>query len=139
MNCEHINVYCDGFHHSSCFTHFHNLLSLPRESVRLGEYNTETKDDCIVNENVLECADPAIDVPVEETIVHEDYRPDSRNNHHDIALIRLAHDVNFTRFIRPICLPKNSLNSGLSVGYRLTVSGWGQTDICKQFFWAFFN
>ncbi|KYM76561.1 Serine protease easter [Atta colombica] len=77
-------------------------------SVRLGEYNTDTERDC---------------VPDEEQIAHENYRPTSRDQRYDIALLRLSHDVPFTRYIQPICLPSNS-----SLGGKLFVAGWGKTE-----------
>ena len=100
----------------------------------MGEYNTETEQDCIRNEKYLDCADPAIDVDFEEIIVHPNYRSGSKNKHHDIALIRLTEAVLFSTYIKPICLPQGKLKSGLTVGYRLTASGWGRTDLCKIIF-----
>lgn len=40
---------------------------------------------------------------IEEMVVHDLYS--EGNVRHDIALIRLAKDVPYTDFIRPICLP----------------------------------
>lgn len=62
--------------------------------------------------------------------MHEDYKPDSRTNRNDIALIRMVHDVKFTYFIKPICLPMNCLKSAVTPGKWHTVSGWGQTNFC---------
>lgn len=67
-----------------------------RVSVRLGEYDTETDEDCLENRTGRECADPAVDVPVEERIPHEDYDPQDQNQYNDIALLRLSRDVRFT-------------------------------------------
>lgn len=69
-------------------------------------------------------------MPVEEIIVHRDYKPNSKNQHNDIALIRLAKDIKFTYFIKPICLPINCMKSFATPGKKHTVSGWGLTDIC---------
>ncbi|XP_018342834.1 PREDICTED: serine protease easter-like [Trachymyrmex septentrionalis] len=93
-------------------------------SVRLGEYNTDTERDCIPDgQNSEICADDPITVGVEEQIAHENYQPTSRNQRYDIALLRLSHDVPFTRYIQPICLPSNS-----SLGGKLFVAGWGKTE-----------
>ncbi|KAG5334970.1 EAST protease, partial [Acromyrmex charruanus] len=93
-------------------------------SVRLGEYNTDTDKDCVPDsENSEICADDPITVGVEEQIAHENYRPTSRDQRYDIALLRLSRDVPFTRYIQPICLPSNS-----SLGGKLFVAGWGKTE-----------
>lgn len=93
-------------------------------SVRLGEYDTDTERDCVPDtETTFQCADDPVTVGVEEQIAHEEYRPLSRDQRYDIALLRLSRDVTFTTFIKPICLPVNS-----SVGGRLYVAGWGKTE-----------
>lgn len=80
-----------------------------------------------MNESV--CSDPVVDITVEEKIVHESYEPNSKNQHNDIALLRLSRKVKYTEFIKPICLPvdSNLRNADLS-GVELDVSGWGQFD-----------
>lgn len=93
-------------------------------SVRLGEYNTDTETDCIQDSETTEvCADDPITVGVEEQIAHEEYRPLSRDQRYDIALLRLSRDVTSTRFVKPICLPTNA-----SLGHKLYVAGWGKTE-----------
>ena len=42
----------------------------------------------------------------------------------DIALIKLARPVTFTRYIQPICLPKKHL--GEPVGQKCFITGWGR-------------
>lgn len=76
------------------------------------------------------CNDPPVDVTVSEIIVHENYQPSSKNQHHDIALLRLSRSVAYTDFIKPICLPLDSSVQGLNLdGTTLVVSGWGQQKI----------
>lgn len=73
-------------------------------SVRLGEWNLLTGEDCDIQNERKVCAPNALDVPIEDVQIHENYQPLSRNQHHDIALIRLARKVQFNDFIKPICL-----------------------------------
>ncbi|CAG9862801.1 unnamed protein product [Phyllotreta striolata] len=107
---------------------------LPRSwklsSVRLGEYNTETDSDCVSLQNGKQrCAPPPVNVLVEEAIAHEQYNPYDVNQYNDIALLRLAREVKYTGFVRPICLPKTSLDQSRDyTGTKLTVSGWGKTE-----------
>lgn len=109
----------------------HCVLKVPATwkltSVRLGEWDTSTDRDCdnsFVNEHV--CNDPPVDIAVEEKIVHESYEANSKNQHHDIALLRLTKNVQYTDFIRPICLPvDSSVKTKDLSGVTLDVAGWG--------------
>lgn len=92
-------------------------------SVRLGEYDTTTNPDCVQDDEDVVCADEVVSIPVAERIPHEAYKPLSRDQRNDIALLRLSRDVTFTSFIKPICLP-----SSLSFGEMLFVAGWGKTE-----------
>ena len=101
---------------------------LPRtwqlSSVRLGEYDTNSDRDCVADdEHTVICADDPVTVEIEEQIAHEDYRPRSRDQKYDIALLRLSRDVTFTTYIKPICLPPTA-----SLGQKLFVAGWGKTE-----------
>lgn len=97
--------------------------------VRLGEWDTQTDIDCddsFVDEKV--CNDPAIDVQIEQKIPHENYDPNASNQHNDIALLRLAQNVPFTSFIRPICLPVDqTIRNNDFVKQTLSVAGWGES------------
>ncbi|XP_018332507.1 CLIP domain-containing serine protease 2 [Agrilus planipennis] len=107
---------------------------LPRtwtlSSVRLGEYNTETEEDCVTSGNGYKwCSDKPIDIPVEERIAHEKYQPRDPNQYNDIALLRLSRAVNFTDYIKPVCLPTSSeLINNDFVGTTMYVAGWGKTE-----------
>lgn len=94
--------------------------------VRLGEFDTSTNIDC---DNTLikpECAPAALDINIEQIIVHENYDPRNKNNHNDIGLLRLEEIVIFSDYISPICLPsKDSFNLA---GVVLSVAGWGETE-----------
>ncbi|XP_055324479.1 CLIP domain-containing serine protease B8 isoform X2 [Sitodiplosis mosellana] len=107
------------------------------KGVRLGEYNIETEQDCMPSRTatgqVLKCADPVVEVGVEKIIVHPQYNDTSRDKHHDLALLRLDTNVSYSKYIKPICLPIVGLSSGLITGNKLTVSGWGSTNVFKRY------
>lgn len=98
-------------------------------SVRLGEYNLETDVDCVSTPEYNACSDKPVDVPVVERIAHEYYNPFDANQYNDIALLRLAHDVPTTDFIKPVCLPtyENVIKQSWA-GTNATVSGWGKSS-----------
>lgn len=73
------------------------LLSIYfRVSVRLGEWNTDTEEDCNVINRRKICSEKPIDVRVESTIVHENYDVNDDNRYNDIALVRLSRQVSYT-------------------------------------------
>ena len=80
-----------------------------------------------MNERV--CNDNYIEIPVTDVIVHESYVPESRNQHHDIALLRMQRNVDFTDFIKPICLPNDSGLRALDFSDQaMEVVGFGKTE-----------
>lgn len=90
--------------------------------VRLGEYDTETENpDWVVTEAGRIHNDPLVRVAVEEPMFHESY--DSTKFEFDVALIRLAREVRFTDFVKPICLPKTA-----DISKYMLISGWGKTE-----------
>lgn len=95
-------------------------------AVRLGEWNLSTNPDCddsFINEKV--CANSYIDVGVEGTVIHENYLPQSFNQHNDIALLRLSLKIVFTEFIKPICTTGSSASL---IGQSVMVTGFGKTE-----------
>lgn len=95
-------------------------------SVRLGEWNLDTDEDCIDEF----CSDPVLDVAIDRIVPHEKYGK-SKYFANDIALIRLAKNVCLTDYIRPICLPPyaNRTCTNCPVdGTKLQVVGWGVTE-----------
>lgn len=101
-----------------------NDLRFSRTSVRLGEWNTEADTDCEEYDDF--CADPVLNIPIEELIPHENYNPNLEAPEDDIALIRLSKAVNFTDFVKPICLPTDETLRDLDINdARLIASGWG--------------
>ncbi|CAG9565382.1 unnamed protein product [Danaus chrysippus] len=94
------------------------------KQVRLGEWNLATKMDCVRDD----CSPEPLDINIEEIIPHEDYDPD-KGQQNDIALLRLARDVAFNDFVRPICLPVNSaLKRSTFENIDMEVAGWGKTE-----------
>lgn len=70
-----------------------------------------------------------VDIPVAETIVHENYMPKTKSPANDIALIRLQHAAPYTGYIRPICLPVDeSMQNKSYDGTLLVVAGFGRTE-----------
>uniref|UniRef100_A0A1A9W1D5 Peptidase S1 domain-containing protein n=1 Tax=Glossina brevipalpis TaxID=37001 RepID=A0A1A9W1D5_9MUSC len=90
--------------------------------IRLGEYDLNQEIDCVNSE----CNEKPVDINIEAIIVHPNYNV--RSHHNDIALIRLAADVNYTRFIQPVCLPLPETRTNVTGEERLTVASWGRLD-----------
>lgn len=81
--------------------------------VRLGEL--------VIDDNGADGAQP-IDIPIEKVTSHPGYR----GSENDIALIRLARDVQFSDYIQPICLPiDDELRTKDLVNLHPFVAGWG--------------
>lgn len=99
------------------------IVSLVKIGVRLGEWDVKKGEDCLAGF----CSNPVVNIPVAERIAHEDFAPKSVTRENDIALLRLAHSVSFTDYIKPICLPigPNVRNKDYR-NTKLTVAGWGQ-------------
>ncbi|XP_022211190.2 transmembrane protease serine 9 [Drosophila obscura] len=115
-------------------SHCVNGKALPADwrltGVRLGEWDTATDPDCEVDvRGMKDCAPAHLDVPVERTIPHPSYIPSSKNQVNDIALLRLGSQVEYTDFVRPICLPLDvNLRSATFDGITMDVAGWGKTE-----------
>ncbi|XP_050665142.1 phenoloxidase-activating enzyme 1-like [Leptidea sinapis] len=90
-------------------------------SARLGEYDTRTEIDCLGQD----CADAAVEVPVQAAYPHSGFSDKNVNRKDDIALVRLAKRVRYTSFIKPICLAERRLR--LTTGSSVYVAGWGKT------------
>jgi len=95
--------------------------------VRLGEYDHTTDVDCVMLNGYEDCADRPIDYKVANVLIHPERGPKSKL--HDIAILILEKTPPYTDFIRPICLPEQTLmvpdlNDKKGVLY---VTGWGWT------------
>ncbi|KAI4459021.1 tryptase-related [Holotrichia oblita] len=92
-------------------------------NVILGEHNTTTPIDCHFNA----CAPRPKVIAIEKITQHPGWVSGSPQFFDDIALLRLAEDVQFSEFIQPICLP--TVKSQLPPpSTKLTVVGWGRTE-----------
>ncbi|XP_017107878.2 serine protease grass-like [Drosophila bipectinata] len=96
-------------------------------SVRLGEHDLSKDEDCLSFDDEPVCLDKPLDVPVDKSFVHEGYERFRAVN--DIALIRLKYPVQFTDWIRPICLPiTKDLQFESQTNIPMEVVGWGITE-----------
>ena len=60
-------------------------------------------------------------ISVDKIIIHPDY--DAYTLDYDVALIKLKKPINFTRNVRPVCLP----TMDFAPGTKCFVTGWGAT------------
>ncbi|XP_076348415.1 venom protease-like [Tachypleus tridentatus] len=78
--------------------------------VRVGEFDLSQEEDHKTE-----------DIRVQQIIVHPDFSL-PRRYYNDIAILKLAKDITFTDYIRPVCLPDTSSSF---IGQDGTVIGWG--------------
>lgn len=115
----------------------------------MGEWNAATNPDCF-KEN--DCADPIVEIPVIEILIHPNFNPQSPSKENDIALLRLNRKVIYTEYIHPICLT-DVLTDDHFEGKTLVASGWGRTEkgtsllefsmqskkLFENWFWIYFS
>ncbi|KAH8246558.1 hypothetical protein KR038_006362 [Drosophila bunnanda] len=100
---------------------YRGVINLSQDlTVRLGEYDTTTYNDC----NGSDCIPPYEEFAIDKAIRNKDY---SRTNRfHDIALLRLAERVEYKAHIKPICLLTNmALHSQVENMQQFVATGWG--------------
>lgn len=95
--------------------------------VRFSELDAISKENCtMVNETEEVCRQ---EYEVEDVIVHPEYNKTVRNKVHDITLLKLAKDVEFSKYVQPICLPLDKTIRNMPIADKdFTVTGWGQTE-----------
>lgn len=94
-------------------------------NLRIGEHNFNTDIDCDPDDH-SDCLPRPIDMQVTKIIVHPDYNSTEKTSHSDIALLRLARKVEFTRSMKPICLPLDPpLWTTNHSNNEFHVTGWG--------------
>lgn len=84
--------------------------------MRLGDHNLVEVSDLPLGST--------LDVAVERINRHSAFNPRSYLN--DIALLYLAGDVPFSRYIQPVCLPYDAVPDEIA-GHHAFVTGWGYT------------
>ena len=102
----------------SCYYTFKHELNLNnRWTIRLGDHNFETeKDDENVEEREIE-------------IIHKHPKFIDTQGYYDVAVIKMAAPVEYSFFIRRICLPTRINFDIKRYDHRaVTVTGWGQTQ-----------
>ncbi|KAF0292076.1 Phenoloxidase-activating factor 3 [Amphibalanus amphitrite] len=109
-----------------------NTRSFRPVIVRLGELDFNREPDCL-RDNPSVCADPHQDVAIASIKTHPGYGGLFRNAHaDDIALVRLVRSVQFTEFIRPICLPLDlsrfKEGTDNANGQKVYAVGWGRSS-----------
>ncbi|KAI9584871.1 hypothetical protein GQX74_006766 [Glossina fuscipes] len=109
-------------------------LDLGLSSVRLGEWDTSTNPDCILNAyGEAFCAPKHIIVMIEHAVPHPLYKPNSKNSINDIGLLRLERNIRYNDFISPICLPRSAESNKITYdGTRMAVIGWGRDENSKE-------
>lgn len=101
----------------------------------MGENDLGSEKDCEKDDFGEDCADDPVDIRIEEQITHENYSILKKSQKYDIGLLRLARIVDFTFFIKPICLQKQDSSSeqlSIADGTNLFVAGWGSTESGQQ-------
>ena len=94
--------------------------------MRLGDWDERTNPDC---DEEGRCNDPYVEIPIERVISHEDYNPQNTAQSNDIALIKLKRIVEFTKFIKPICLPIDLNDRTIDLtNHDVDVAGFGRTE-----------
>ncbi|KAJ6637947.1 Melanization protease 1 [Pseudolycoriella hygida] len=92
---------------------------------RLGEYDYTKENDCVVLNGFEDCADRPIDIKVSSVVIHPERSSESKL--HDIAILILQEVAPYTDFIRPICLPQQSIDYTSDSKGIFYVAGWGWT------------
>ncbi|KAB0799890.1 hypothetical protein PPYR_07770 [Photinus pyralis] len=97
--------------------------------VKIGEYNTNQSVSCDPASKLEDCNEPVYDIAVEEII-----RDGKKSNGpYDFSLLRLVKPVEYSDFVRPICLPIDQSKRPSPTS--LVFSGWGapnSTGIAKK-------
>ncbi|KAF5296978.1 hypothetical protein FQR65_LT10130 [Abscondita terminalis] len=91
--------------------------------IRLGDYNLKNEVDClkVPGFNDYDCNDVQ-EYEVEERKIHPFYNEMQKIN--DIALLRMKQKVEFTDYVRPICLPRTE-NDITQLGKVYYMTGFG--------------
>ncbi|KAF5287289.1 hypothetical protein FQR65_LT02162 [Abscondita terminalis] len=117
---------CPGVLISNRYVLTSEYCGISPQSVNLGQYHSNKMVTCMNNSNLQDCNEPILQVPIEEEIHRF-------GDWHDFVLLRLARNLIFTDYIRPICLPLD--DSEVIERNELVFSGWGaknKSDVTKK-------
>nr|XP_055050400.1 chymotrypsin-like protease CTRL-1 [Misgurnus anguillicaudatus] len=89
--------------------HCFQSIGMPDIVIYLGRQNQQGPNPLEINRTVI------------QLIIHPNYDPDTQDN--DIALLQLSSSVNFTDYIKPVCLA--AAGSEFDEGLSSWVTGWG--------------
>lgn len=107
------------------FLNIHIYTHARRQFVRLGEWNTSSAIDCVADDV---CADPPLDIPVHTT--HFRSFDIQWIWTHNVGIIKLVEQVQYTEWISPICLPAAKFfyeyRFGSRIGHRYTLAGFNE-------------
>lgn len=123
---------CVGFFQIDKCCNIDSDLLYYRHSVRFNEWNTKRKANCAGQDDAERCR---AKYEIEKQFPHPSYSISNPSKRHDIGLLKTKVNVEFTEFVRPICLPFSETFRDLRIeGDYFTVTGWGQTDqsICSH-------
>lgn len=68
---------------------------------------------------------------INQIVLHPSYNPLLNDKDNDIALLRMESSVNFTLYIRPVCLAAEG--STFHTGISSWVAGWGRNSTGKVY------
>ncbi|XP_072395725.1 phenoloxidase-activating factor 1-like [Diabrotica undecimpunctata] len=91
--------------------------------VKLGAHD-KTKEITCTEDGY--CNEKAVIAVIESLSFHEDYDANNKISSNDIAIIKLNQTVEYTDFIRPICLPDS--DKEIKRNDQLQMAGWGLTE-----------
>lgn len=113
---------------ATCILRTPNGLKLT--SVKLGEWDKSTDIDCDKSSGSWICNNAPVIVPIEKASTYENHKDlDEYNN--NIGLIRLKHEVEYTDFIKPICVPAFVFFVSKKYLYDrmvFEIASWGETS-----------
>ncbi|SPP88078.1 putative serine protease 42 [Drosophila guanche] len=95
---------------------------------RFGSRNLpSTRTAVSLGRNSLDLLTPGALRAVAELVIHEQYNP-SIYTDADLAMLKLAEPVDFSDYIRPICLWNENYLLDLPSGHKSYVAGWGEDE-----------